>query len=793
MKRIDDVRSNLYKIVVIVHCSLLPGLAIAQEDPLLQDTVIVSGSRNNPMLSGVSPEVSLDFAEIRAYGADSLEELLADLAPLTQSARGGAPAILLNGRRISSLREIRNYPPEALARVEVLPEAVALKFGFRADQKVTNFILRDRFHALSTRSRLGGATDGGQWLGEAEASNLRIRNDNRWNVDVEYEYQDALFESDRDVIREVGSTSADRTLLPQVHELGLTASLSHFLPGDISATYTLGADAISEQRAIAQSDLNDTIDRDRDQLGFEASGVLNQVHDKWNWTLNTSYTYQDETSQTVRDPISGFEESTDATAETFSLEGIVFRNLAELPAGDVVTTVTAGFDTQSLSSVSDQSGLRSRTDLSRDETSLQANLDVPLLDRSMTTNPFGGVTLNGNIRWDDLSDVGTLSTYGGGVTWKPSGQIQIIASTARSQLSPSLNLLANPISVTENATVFDFSTGETVEGVTRITGGIEDLEVETRTEHQVNLSWEPFDERDVTLNLVFTETETDNAILDFPGLSPEIERAFPDRVVRGSDGTLLSLDARAINISERTAKRLRYGVNWSLALPRPEHDLTREERQQLRQILLRRLDEEDRVRVEQRIAERQATRSAGQGRGEGLGQRRGRGRGGGRGGRGSNRVFASLYHTWVLEDSLLINPGDARLDLLDGDAISDQGGTAKHQISAQAGVNRGAIGGFVRFNWQSGTEIEDGRGNLLRFDDLGTTDLRLRYSFGDNPRLLLRYPFLDSARVSIGVDNLFYEKQTVKDAAGVIPIRYQADLLDPQGRVVTVRFRKLFF
>ena len=156
-------------------------------------------------------------------------------------------------------------------------------------------------------------------------------------------------------------------------------------------------------------------------------------------------------------------------------------------------------------------------------------------------------------------------------------------------------------------------------------------------------------------------------------------------------------------------------------------------------------------------------------------------------------MFASLYHTWVLEDSLLINPDDARLDLLDGDAISDQGGTAKHQISAQAGVNRGAIGGFVRFNWQSGTEIEDGRGNLLRFDDLGTTDLRLRYSFGDNPRLLLRYPFLDSSRVSIGVDNLFDEKQTVKDAAGVIPIRYQADLLDPQGRVVTVRFRKLFF
>lgn len=777
----------------------------AQDEFLIQDTIVVETARSNPMLADVEAEVSLDVADIRSYGAASLEELLADLAPLTQSAGGGrgggAPAILLNGRRISGFREIRNFPPESLAKVEILPEEVALKFGFRADQKVINFTLRDRFHALSTRTGLEAATEGGQWLGEFEGSNLRIRDEGRWNLDFEYEYQDALSESDRDIEREDSSNTADRTLQPEQEQIALTGSYSHFLPGDIAATYTAGLDASRQERAVAQSDLADTLGRDQDQWGAEASFVLNQTHDGWNWTVNGGYAHSDTESETEMDPISGFAERTESTSDTANLDGTVFVSLFELPAGDLVTTLKAGLATQDLSSFSDQDGAIETSDLSRDETHAQINLDLPVFDKDMEGLPFGTVSLNANARVDDLSDAGTLSTFGAGVVWKPTSDVQVIWSTSLAEDAPTLSELGDPISVVDTARVFDFSTGETVENVTRITGGNPDLQVEERQVNRVNLSWEPFDERNITLNFGYTDTEIENAILAFPGLTPAIEAAFPERVIRDMDGTLLSLDARPLSIAEQSQEQIRYGFNWSISLPRPERpDLDQDERRQLREIFFRRLDDEDRARIEQRIAEREARQAAG-----GESQRQGgdrpgagRGRGGGRfggrrGGRGGSRLFLSLYHTWVLEDSLLIAAGDAPLDLLDGDAISDQGGTSEHRLEGQAGFSRGALGGFFRVNWQSETQLIEDNGSALRFDDLATADLRLQYNFGNNPRLLLRYPILDSTRISVGVNNLFDEKLSVTDETGAVPINYQPDLLDPRGRTLTFRLRKLFY
>ncbi|WP_333951731.1 hypothetical protein [Sphingomonas aerolata] len=60
--------------------------------------------------------------------------------------------VLLNGRRISSFSEIRDIPTEAIQRVEILPEEVALKYGYRADQKVVNFVLRRRFRAVTAEA-----------------------------------------------------------------------------------------------------------------------------------------------------------------------------------------------------------------------------------------------------------------------------------------------------------------------------------------------------------------------------------------------------------------------------------------------------------------------------------------------------------------------------------------------------------------------------------------------------------------------------------------------------------------
>jgi hypothetical protein len=43
------------------------------------------------------------------------------------------------------------------------------------------------------------------------------------------------------------------------------------------------------------------------------------------------------------------------------------------------------------------------------------------------------------------------------------------------------------------------------------------------------------------------------------------------------------------------------------------------------------------------------------------------------------------------------------------------------------------------------------------------------------------------------VDNVFDRRIRVTDRAGATPIGYQPDLLDPLGRTITFRFRKLLF
>ena len=121
----------------------------------------------------------LDARDIRAYGANNITDLLAALAPQTGSAQGrggGRPVVLLNGHRISGFREIRSIPTEAIERVEILPEEVALTYGYRADQRVVNFVLRERFRALTTEAGVTGRVWLAWWtVYRLHASRKRVR------------------------------------------------------------------------------------------------------------------------------------------------------------------------------------------------------------------------------------------------------------------------------------------------------------------------------------------------------------------------------------------------------------------------------------------------------------------------------------------------------------------------------------------------------------------------------------------------------------------------------------------
>src|SRR4051795_5022164 len=142
-------------------------------------TITITGQKAPGSVVGdIPPENTLDARDVRATGATNITELLDALAPQIGSSRGRggeAPVLLLNGQRISSFREMRDIPTEAILRVEILPEEVALKYGYRADQRVVNIVLRQRFR--STAAELGAniATDGGYLSGKGDVTRLMIQ------------------------------------------------------------------------------------------------------------------------------------------------------------------------------------------------------------------------------------------------------------------------------------------------------------------------------------------------------------------------------------------------------------------------------------------------------------------------------------------------------------------------------------------------------------------------------------------------------------------------------------------
>ena len=167
-----------------------------------EEIVVVGQKPRGSVVGDIPPENVLDPRDIRATGATSIDELLDSVASQTGSARGrsgGRPIVLLNGQRISGFREIRDLPPEAIERMEILPEEVALKYGYAADQRVVNIILRRRFNSTNAEVRGRAATDDGYASARGEYGRLLIEEGTRTSVNIRAEGNSALDEDERDI------------------------------------------------------------------------------------------------------------------------------------------------------------------------------------------------------------------------------------------------------------------------------------------------------------------------------------------------------------------------------------------------------------------------------------------------------------------------------------------------------------------------------------------------------------------------------------------------------------------
>ena len=199
----------------------------------------------------------------------------------------------------------------------------------------------------------------------------------------------------------------------------------------------------------------------------------------------------------------------------------------------------------------------------------------------------------------------------------------------------------------------------------------------------------------------------------------------------------------------------------------------------------------------------------GGGRGPGAGGPRGGGPGAGRpggggGGRGPmgmpgggppSRWQVALYHTYRINEQILIRPGVPLLDLLNGSARDSLGGAPRHELTLSGGAFFKGLGFRLEGNYRSATRIDGnaltGSGDL-HFGDLASLNAFIFINLDQRGDLTKKVPLLKGSRIAIRVDNVLGTAMDVRDAAGNVPLSYQPGLLDPQGRVFEISFRKRF-
>jgi iron complex outermembrane recepter protein len=742
-----------------------------------EEDIVVSGQRERGAVVGdIRPEVQLTPADIRSYGVNSVAELLEELSPQTRSGRGeGAPVTLLNGLRISGFSEIRDIPTEAIQRVDILPEEVALKYGFTANQKVVNIVLRRRFRATTVELSDRIASDGGANSPEAEINYLRITPDGRFSLSAEYERQLQLREDQR------GLAEADpfRTLLPATEEASVNAVYATAIAEGVSATIN-GRAQYSDSRSLQGLGADGSlITQNNDSLNTRLATTLNGAISGWQWTFTGNY---DRTETETTTSVTA--DRARSVASLFGGDFTINGQPLDLPAGAVSTTLRLNASSSGFESRSVRGGISREGDVQRDIGGGQINVDVPIASRGDFLGFLGDLSVNGNVEVQRLSDFGTLYSYGAGTTWSPIRALNLVASFTDEDNAPTAQQLGNPVIVTPGVRVFDLVRGQDAI-VTQISGGNPDLLANSRRVWRLQGTLRPFGETDLSLVATYTNTRARNGIFSLSFPTAQLQAAFPDRFIRDADGDLVQIDTRPVNFFREDREQLRWGVNFSKRI----QDSTREQ--------FRALAAAGRLPFG-----RGQGWQGGAGRREGAGgadrPRGGRGGGGGRfsGEGGGGRLQLALYHTWTLKDEVLIRPGGPLIDRLDGGTLGRGGGTSRHEIEAQAGITRNGLGARLSANWQSGTTVEGATGlaeDRLSFGDLTTVNFRLFANLGNMPKLVVDNPWLRGTRVTVSVDNLFNTRQRVRDATGTTPVNYQPDLLDPLGRTVRLSVRKLFF
>jgi hypothetical protein len=174
--------------------------------PVFEEVVVYA--TDGKLITGMQAEAELDSAAVAAYGANTIGDLLTQLAPEVDNTEEG-PIILVNGKPANGIRSVNDLPTESIQSVQVLPPQAATALGYPATRRVINVVLKQSFRTAVANVTGRMATAGRGLNTNGNATLVRVEGSRFRNLSVFAQYTAPLYESDRDIVSDPGVVPYD--------------------------------------------------------------------------------------------------------------------------------------------------------------------------------------------------------------------------------------------------------------------------------------------------------------------------------------------------------------------------------------------------------------------------------------------------------------------------------------------------------------------------------------------------------------------------------------------------------
>lgn len=801
--------------------------------------IVVTGKRGSAVID-VAPIAEYDADAIAALGAATMGDVLRTIRGATQSADGSEPIYLLNAQRVSGFQEIGSLPPEALEKIEVLPEQTALRFGFPPTRRVINFITKRRFRQIELRGTATALTRGGSTMEAANAGLTRLRDDSRLTLGLEYRHTDPLLQSDRRIapdpdvpfdalgnitglgggeidpalsdaagqlvtIAPVPEAAADRaslgayassannprlfdigpygTMVPRNHALKAEAVLADRIGEMLAGSFSVSAEQSRDSTLGGPARMRLTLPETNPYSPFAGPVVLNRCLTETDPLAQNRTTTTLRAGVLLRGAIAGWRWDFTGAVDHKQIGGLSEREVDPAAAN---AAIAAGADPF-------------------------APLDASLLAERLTdrtrqrTRSVGAKMVATNT---------PLGVPAGNVTVTATAEAERLSAVSILHGSNPFDLRLNRVRL-EGGLAVDVPLASRREGVLPFLGELSaNASVRARDvagfgalhDSTYGLAWAPLTGVQLLATARSSASAPDMTQLSSPVVrtsnvpvyDPVNGRTELVTLTQGGNPDLLAERRRArsltLNLKPFAEREWRLALTYEATRIRNQtgtvYAITPETEASLPDLIER--DASGRLvaatlQPTNFALQRQRTLSMTVNLNGRLGPMPPPAA------PGSGNVitqvpsyFAGIGPTIRLADRLQLRPGGPELDLLHGGTITGAG-TSRVQGYAYAGINHQGYG--MQLNaWYSAPNrvrtTED-----LRFSSILRINLTANLPVND---LLKVQKWAKGLQLRLDVNNLLDDRQQVRDASGAIPNRYQSDYLDPTGRTATLSLRKLF-